>query len=341
MKVTVFVPVYNAEKYIRQTIKSILNQTFKDFELLIIDDGSTDNTLKIINSFNDDRIRVLKNEFNMGIPFTRNRGLKEALGEYLAIMDSDDIATRDRLKLQVEYLDKHKDIGVVTSSYYQMYKNINFRKCKKIDNDMYIKAYLLFDSYVCNPATMIRMSCLGDTKYNENYFVCEDYDLWVQLCGRGVKFGSITKPLLKYRKGHDNITKKSNKEKRARRNEILLNIRKNQFNNFGFNLQYDDLMVINTFMDYNNRNIDKVDSVIYVLKNIISNNNELGRFNTEILNSVISEIIINQIRICDCSLNEKIKRCNDIMHELNINCKFNFKYNFLKEEIISFVKNKI
>ena len=97
-EVTVFMAVYNGEKFINQAIESVLQQTFKDFELLIIDDGSTDNSQSIINSYTDKRIRVLKNEGNKGLAYTRNRGINEATGKYFATLDCDDVAYKNRLE---------------------------------------------------------------------------------------------------------------------------------------------------------------------------------------------------------------------------------------------------
>ena len=99
-KITVLMPVYNAGKYLREAIDSILNQSFSDFEFLIINDGSTDNSKNIIESYNDQRIKFIENDKNSGVIFSLNRGLDLAKGGYIARMDADDISLRDRLKIQ-------------------------------------------------------------------------------------------------------------------------------------------------------------------------------------------------------------------------------------------------
>ncbi len=111
-KVTVLMPVYNAEKYLKTAIESILKQTFSDFELLIINDGSTDGSEEIIRSFNDKRIRLFNNEQNLGIIKTLNKGLNLAKGEYIIRMDADDISLPDRLELQVKYMEENPGIGI-------------------------------------------------------------------------------------------------------------------------------------------------------------------------------------------------------------------------------------
>ena len=102
--VTVFIPVYNCEKYIKESLESIINQTYENLDILIIDDGSTDNTVNLIKQYKDTRIRLLRNDKNRGIPYTRSRGLEECRGEYLALMDADDISLSERIKKQVNFL---------------------------------------------------------------------------------------------------------------------------------------------------------------------------------------------------------------------------------------------
>ncbi len=113
-KVTVLTPVYNREQYIATAIESVLAQSFTDFELLLIDDGSTDGSAEILRSYTTDpRVRVVRNEQNLGIPQTRNRGIDLARGEYVAMLDSDDWAYPCRLETQVAFLDRHRDVAVV------------------------------------------------------------------------------------------------------------------------------------------------------------------------------------------------------------------------------------
>ncbi len=110
--VTVSMVVFNGELHIREAIESILNQSFTDLELLIINDGSTDATLDIINQFKDPRIRLLSNDGNKGVAFTRNRSLQEARGVYFAILDSDDIAKPNRLEIQVNFMNAHPETAI-------------------------------------------------------------------------------------------------------------------------------------------------------------------------------------------------------------------------------------
>ena len=108
--ITVLIALYNSEKYIKETIESLLNQTFKNFEILIINDASTDNSVNVVNSINDDRIRLIHNETNKGICLTRQKGIKEAKGKYIAILDADDLAMPNRLEKQFLFLENNPEI---------------------------------------------------------------------------------------------------------------------------------------------------------------------------------------------------------------------------------------
>src|SRR3990167_9325600 len=113
--VTVLMPVYNGKKYLKEAIESVLNQTFRDFEFLIIDDGSTDKSAEIIKSFNDARIRLERNVTNLGLIKTLNNGLTLSRGKYIARMDCDDISLPKRLSVQVNFMEKHPEIGICGS----------------------------------------------------------------------------------------------------------------------------------------------------------------------------------------------------------------------------------
>src|SRR2546427_10183968 len=112
-KVTVIIPVYNREKYVAESIESILAQSFTNFELLLINDGSTDGSVELMRSYTDPRVRLVGHERNLGIPKTRNKGIQLARGEYIAMLDSDDTALPDRLVKQGAFLDYHKDYVLV------------------------------------------------------------------------------------------------------------------------------------------------------------------------------------------------------------------------------------
>lgn len=210
--VTVFLPVYNGEKYIKQAIDSILCQTFTAFELFIIDDCSTDASRSIIQSYNDARIRLLTNTRNLGLIRTLNIGLSEAQGKYFARMDQDDIAEPDRLLIQSQYLDSHPHCGVVGSTV----RLINHRGMVtgEWSDDVHrvsnadIKRYLPRANCLAHPTIMGRTALLKRYSYNERQHNAEDYDLWLRLAADDVQIEKITQPLLRYRVHDDSITQR-------------------------------------------------------------------------------------------------------------------------------------
>lgn len=208
--ISVVMPCYNAECYIEESIKSILNQTFKDFELIIVDDGSTDRSLEIIKKYarKDKRIRVIRNKKNMGIAISRNIGTKAAKGKYIAVHDSDDISLPFRLKEQFDYLEKNPEAGVV-GGYLQIFESesekvIGIRKYP--ENDENLRNKIFFYSPVAQPAAMIRKDVFKKIGfYNPKYPPSEDLDFWFRL-GEQYKFANLPKVVLKYRISQNSAT---------------------------------------------------------------------------------------------------------------------------------------
>ncbi|MDY5721303.1 MAG: glycosyltransferase [Succinivibrio sp.] len=210
-KVSVLIPVYKTnEDYLKNAIGSVLNQTFKDFELVIIDDCPTDTREDVIKSFNDKRIKYQVNTENQGISKVRNKLLDLAQGEYVAIMDHDDESLPTRLEKEVEFLDKHKEYGVVSSSYNLMGtdKYISFP-----EHDSDIKRAMAFDNFICHTGMMVRRSLLTEhnIRYEEQYSPAEDYMICLRLMEYTL-FYNFKEPLVKYR-FHENNTSKLQQDK--------------------------------------------------------------------------------------------------------------------------------
>ena len=137
-------PVYNAEKYIKKSLDCILQQTFNDFEVILIDDCGNDRSMGIISEIRDSRVKIIHNDFNMGIALSRNQALDIANGEYIALMDDDDLTPINRFKMQVAFLDNNKDIDVVGGRYEMIDQQDNCLKVfpEPLNNPNYIKAYI-------------------------------------------------------------------------------------------------------------------------------------------------------------------------------------------------------
>lgn len=224
-RVSVLTPIYNTNPaHLREMIESILNQTFTDFEFLILND-SPDNTEieKIVLDYakKDARIKYAKNEKNMGITPSRNKLLKMARGEYLAIFDHDDISVPDRLEQEVAYLDAHPHIGVV-SGWAHYFGDDYDDICKTPEMDSEIRVYLTENCFVIHSAAMIRKSVLTDNniEYEEFYTPAEDYRLWTRLMDV-THFYNFQEPLIHYRWFENNTSKRMNDA----REEAAANIR--------------------------------------------------------------------------------------------------------------------
>ena len=182
-KVTVLMPVFNGERYLHGAIESILNQTFRDFEFLIINDGSTDSSEYIITSCSDPRIRLVRNEKNLGLIATLKKGFNLALGEYIVRMDCDDISLPSRLAVQVRAMDRNQEWGLC-GSWIKILKNSDavWVQTYPSDHDT-IKCELLFDTPMAHPSVIFRRSLLEKHSiyYDDRYKHAEDYELWCRL----------------------------------------------------------------------------------------------------------------------------------------------------------------
>lgn len=186
--VSVIMPTYNREELLPRAIESILAQTYKDFEFIIVDDGSTDNTMHLLKQYadKDKRIRVFRNAQNKGIAYSRERGLNSARGKYIAIMDSDDVSTPTRLEKQVAFLEKSPDVAVVIG----LTKNVATNNVWwRTTDPQEIIFTMHFDNTIGNPQTMIRRSFLtrNNIHYKMNYAASEDYDFFKQIIFAGGK----------------------------------------------------------------------------------------------------------------------------------------------------------
>ena len=208
-KVSVLMPVYKTqEEHLRQAIESVLNQTYTDFEFLILDDCPDDTREDIVKSYQDKRIKYSQNEKNLGITPSRNKLIDMAQGEYLAVFDHDDISLPERFAKQVAYLDANKDVGVVSS-----WVKIGKRISKTPINDAEIKRALMRQCALTHPASMIRKSVLLDNKicYEEIFSPAEDYALWCRLIPH-TNFHNIDEVLFHYRNHSGNTTHKQSKK---------------------------------------------------------------------------------------------------------------------------------
>lgn len=202
--VTVLLPVYNGDAFLDEAIQSILSQSYTDFELLIVNDGSTDRSCDIIQSYSDSRIRLIHNETNLGLISTLNKGLALAQGEYIARMDCDDISLSHRLMKQVDFMERNTDVGLC-GSWLEQFSDAVERVWKVPNLDAEIRCEMLFNSVLYHPTVMIRKQILD--QYALRYEDClhaEDYALWLRIMER-CKVANIPEVLVRYRQHTNQI----------------------------------------------------------------------------------------------------------------------------------------
>jgi glycosyltransferase involved in cell wall biosynthesis len=195
--ISVLMPVYNCENYILEAVESILQQTYSNFEFLIIDDCSTDKTVEIIKSLNDDRIQLIQKHKNTGYTNSLNFGIQIAKGEYIARMDGDDISLPARFEKQIAFMEANVDV-VVCGTAFEVLHNSFYIPVAESNNE--IKVGMLQKCQIGHPTVMMRNSFLKKHQlfYNSNMEPAEDYDLWVRMIHLG-KFHNLQESLLKYR----------------------------------------------------------------------------------------------------------------------------------------------
>lgn len=190
---------YNAQTYLDECIQSLLQQTYADFELIIVDDGSHDGTLAYLNALTDPRIRIISLETNHGLIFARNKGFDEARGIYIAIMDADDIAHPRRLEEQLKVL-QGGEVDVCGSFHTSLDGRTGKRRARRsATSDSDIRALLSIYCPLCNPSTSARADVLRQHRYNTAYPHAEDYGLWCDIATHGGRFLNIAQHLLTYR----------------------------------------------------------------------------------------------------------------------------------------------
>lgn len=287
--VSVIIPVYNAEKYIRESISSIVNQTYKNLEIIVIDDKSSDNSIKLVEEFIDNRIVLIKNDVNLKQPKTRNKGLKIAKGKYIANMDSDDISDLHRIEKQVAYMERNLDVDIC-GGYAKLFGDVNNERVFKRpieDEDIRIEA--ITGCPLIHPTVMLRASSIDkfQIQYDPNFKYAQDYELWSRLAFKNAKFHNIPEILLYYRVSNQQISRAYKGEQTDYANTIT---QRNLDTLFGRNLNFnvftkveitledleEDLKKISSMRNklYNNMNADKV--IGHIIDTLVSSKTYLG-----------------------------------------------------------------
>lgn len=203
-KISIIMTVFNGERYLMSAIESCLNQTHTNIELIVIDDGSVDRSKDIVRSFKDNRIRLLVNETNKGQSYSRNRGIRESTGEYIAIMDGDDIAYNNRLEKQLNFLNTNE--GNICFSWVDIIDSTGNRTGlrKTTSNKNLLKAQLLFECTLVHPTAFWRKDSFVNNNlwYDETFVYAQDYEFWTRVI-KVFEIEVYQEPLIMFRFGNE------------------------------------------------------------------------------------------------------------------------------------------
>ncbi len=329
-KVTVLLPVYNGAEFLKEAIQSILNQTFKDFEFLIIDDASTDESSKIILSFQDNRIIFIQNDENLGLIATLNKGIFSSRGKYIARMDQDDIAYNTRIENQINFLEKNEDYGIVGTNF----KIINSNVIKKYPLEHEgIKFSMLFYSPFLHPSVLIRKSIIieNNLKFDDEFQYAEDYQFWTQLVFL-CKLKNIDQVLMEYRI-HDNQISSKYTQKQIK---INFKIQKEYLLKAGFIFSDEEVIILSQLNNTQLNNLNFDVSKMNLINSLLTQNKILFFFDESILNVFLMKIFKNLV--LDCKFLKKSEwnkiKNNKLYDQINWTVRQRLNIHFKRLKII-------
>lgn len=279
MKISAVMALYNTPyNYLKATVESLLSQTFKDFELIIVDDASSIDYGEFFKQFSDERIKYIKLEKNSGPGAARNTGIRQAQGEYVAITDSDDIYMPQRFELQAKFLDEHPEISLIGTAFKPSNKN---RVSAVLENDEDIKNFMLFNSPLNNPSIMFRRKAFADKNlfYPEDINFAEDYQLWVEAMFADVKIANLKDFLMIYTRRAGQLSK----EREEKQIEILKNIYKKMFSQLGFEASDEELDLHYDIYSEKFKSVKSAEQISNWFDKIIEHNKQKKIFNEQLL----------------------------------------------------------
>lgn len=247
--VSVIMPAYNGERFIAEAIQSIISQTYENWELMIIEDKSTDGTLDIIRSFSDSRIKLFENAQNRGIVYNTNYGIDNSSGKYIALLDDDDVAMKDRFEYQVDFLEKHDEVDVLGGWNRVIDENGDLIKIdtEPLKNPKLIEAYQLFFKKLFTDCTvMYRRDFLDKNgiRYREGYLGMHDAKFYME-CSKVGTITSIDRFLIDKRFHSEEETERQRRNNSAARREAYSRMQRESLTMSGFKLSEEHLTAIN------------------------------------------------------------------------------------------------
>lgn len=291
-KISVILPAYNAEKYINEAIDSILTQTYRDFELIILNDCSKDRTEEIILSYEDDRIVYLKNQVNMGVAATLNRGLAAAKGEYVARMDADDISLPERFEKQAAYLDEHPGTAVLGAALERFGEGIPTQLRRFSATPAEMKVDLLFTCGLAHPSVMMRRAVICELGgYDLEFEGMEDYELWCRVA-REHQVTTLDEVLLRYRIHPQQVTKNPSEKYIAR----MRRLKAAQLSALGLPTEGDCAECFYDFcLGQRPREPEQILRLSLLLEEVAAANEEVDLYDKNILKKTLANVLLGYV----------------------------------------------
>ena len=284
--ISVIMSTYNEEKYIETSLKSLLNQTFKEFEIIIVDDASTDNTKQLIQGLQDERIHLICNEENRGLTKNLNKALKYVTGKYIARMDGDDIAFPTRFEKQVQYMEKHPETMLV-SCYTKSFGDSDLVFALPDDSEV-LRVRMLVRPVYAHPGFMMRRELIeAGYQYNEEYRTAQDYEFASRVAEK-YKIGLVPEVLLLYRVHKKQISAKAGNQQFNNADKI----RKHQLERLGIQLSetewenYQDL-VKESKVD----SLESFDKVYKIIQKILQSNEKTKIYNSQVMEKTLKRML--------------------------------------------------
>ena len=287
-KISVIMSVYNGEELLKETMDSILRQTFKDFELIVIDDCSTDSSLNILQDYakSDERIKILHNEKNIRLQASLNRGIDAACGEFIARVDADDVMRVDRLEKQYKFMKKHSHLSMSACKFYWYIDGeiVTNPMIQRLDSAS-VNARLLFSNPICHPCVIMKTEVAKEMKYLAEYTCSEDLELWTRMVLNKNKIAIQRERMMLYRIHKNQITQNSSEAQAVQHRKIMSKFYKSVL----FELSNDEL-------DFLTRGIyfleePDLNKLTVFLKKVQDKNRELNTFTSNSLKYASFEVL--------------------------------------------------
>ncbi len=294
--ITVLMPVYNAEKYLREAIESILEQTFTDFEFLIINDGSTDKSEDIILSYTDTRIRYVKNESNLKLVATLNKGFNLATGKYVVRTDADDLNYPDRIELQYSFMEQNPSIGLSGTGFEIFGENTSVSKVQYSPDHNTICLKHLYQIHLSHGTSIFRMDVVKQHNlyFDPSYVHAEDYELWTRF-SQVSRLANIQKVLYKVRHHEEEVSKLN----QATQQQNSMRVKQNQFLKMGIKLSETEIHLFARVCQHeyiNNKHF--IETVQKLLECLMKANDKSSLIERNFFNKNLAQLWLNVTYNC-------------------------------------------